>query len=137
MRSLLAFVILCGLSPSLLDAARWPRVRMGGLVVNAGYRHWGSYWGPGYGYGWVDPFLFGFSYASFSYASGKGEIKLAGSLQKDAQVFIDGGFAGTAGDLKSMWLSPGAYQIEVRGPDGPLLLQKRVYVLSGKVLRLR
>lgn len=135
---------------------RFPRVRLGGIMVNAGYTHWsgGGPWWPGYygfaspyyasmGYGWAgpmgplwgSPWLWGggvypgFWYG-YGFSDGRGEIKL-NSAPKDAEVYIDGAFAGTAGRLKSMWLDPGIYQLEV-GEN----YRKKVYVLGGKSLRL-
>ena len=69
----------------------------------------------------------------FPWGPDKGEVKLINAA-KDAEVYIDGAFAGQAGGLKSMWMSPGAYDIEVRGAK---VVKKRVYVLSGKVLRIQ
>jgi len=37
---------------------------------------------------------------------------------KDASVFVDGGYAGTVGKLKTFHLRPGAYNIELRDHDG-------------------
>ena len=63
-----------------------------------------------------------------------GQVKLHADL-KDAEVFIDGAFAGTVSERKSMWLEPGAYNLEVRAP-GRETYAKRIYVLSGKSLRV-
>ena len=63
-----------------------------------------------------------------------GEIKL--KAPKDASVYLDGGFAGSAEKLKSMWLEPGIYQLQVSSPDGSEY-RKKVYVLSGKTLDIR
>ncbi len=38
-----------------------------------------------------------------------GEVKLNTNL-KDAEVYIDSAYAGKAGDLKSLWIEPGAYE---------------------------
>lgn len=54
---------------------------------------------------------------------------------KSAGVYLNGGYAGTADGLKSMWLEPGAYNLELRGPEGQSF-QRRIYVLSGKTVRL-
>jgi hypothetical protein len=48
---------------------------------------------------------------------------------------LDGAYAGKAGDLKSMWLDPGAYQFEVR-QDSRTAFSRKIYVLSGKTLRI-
>jgi hypothetical protein len=119
-----------------------PHVRFGGLFVGAGYSHFSGYPGfgyyPGYwGYGF-DPFLFsGFApgYATgFAYQPNMGEVKIQTS-QKSASVYLNGAFAGQADHLKSMWLDPGVYDLEMR--DGARKYARRIYVLSGKTLRMK
>lgn len=141
-RMILALVLFCFASITPLDAK--PRVRFGGVSVNAGYSTW-SRWGysPWYGsfgpaYGYAPLWMWnGFYPGFYQWGSDKGQIRLK-HPEKTAEVFIDGAFAGSVGDLKSMWLQPGAYHVEIRGAtDGAVRLQKRVYVLSGKVLQLR
>jgi hypothetical protein len=80
---------------------------------------WGPYWGPAYGYG---------------YYPNSGEVKLDTKL-KDARVFIDGSYAGTTHDNKTMHLRPGNYNIEVRD-ESRTLFTERVYVVAGKTLHL-
>jgi hypothetical protein len=63
-----------------------------------------------------------------------GEVKLQSS-SKDAEVYLDNAYAGTASKLKSFWLSPGVYQLEVRA-KGQTPQQKRIYVLTGKTLKV-
>lgn len=145
MRKLLCSALL---ACSLLAGADFPRVRLGGVTVGAGYTHFsGPYYYPAYYHPWFgSPYYapFYYSYAPFFYhpfyGSGfargpnMGEIKLQ-TVQKSAEVYLDGAYAGTAGDLKTMWLEPGAYNLEVRA-DGASF-QRRVYVLSGKTLRIQ
>jgi len=78
---------------------------------------WGPYWGPGY-YGYPN----------------SGEVKLDTKV-KDAQVFINGSYAGTTHENKSMHLRPGSYNIEVR-EGGQTHYAERVYVVAGKTLHL-
>ena len=54
---------------------------------------------------------------------------------KDAEVYIDGAYAGTVGKLKSVNLRPGSYDIEVRAL-GRTQFDKKVYVAAGKTLHL-
>jgi len=80
---------------------------------------WGPYWGPyGYYYGYPNA----------------GEVKLDTKV-KDAQVFINGAFAGTTHENKTMHLRPGTYNIEIREADRTPFNQK-VYVVAGKTLHL-
>lgn len=127
-----------------------PRVRFGGLVVNAGYSHTSGYpYGYRYGYGYYpgfwgygpfayDPFLFspylhpGF-YTGFGYQPSLGEVKMQ-NPDRNAWVYIDGALAGRADKLKNMWLEPGAYQLEVRAGDRKL--SQKIYVLSGRTLKV-
>jgi hypothetical protein len=121
-----------------------PRVRLGGIVVGAGYSH---LLGPGYGYfpyGYApngyfyDPFPYGMYlhpgfFTGFSYGPSMGEIKLK-TDDRSAWVYLDGALAGKADKLKTIYLDPGAYNLEVR--SGDKRFEQRIYVLSGKTLRL-
>jgi PEGA domain len=79
---------------------------------------WGPYWGPAYG----------------GYYANSGEVKLDTKV-KDAQVFINGAYAGTTHQNKSMYLRPGSYNIEIR-EAGRTQYAERVYVVAGKTLHL-
>jgi hypothetical protein len=131
------------------------RVRLGGITIGAGYSHWsgspfpfyprwGYYpgvWAPGY-WGlyspWYDPFYMtwlhpGF-YNGFARQPSFGEVKLRTNV-KDADVFLDSAYAGTSAKLRTLWLQPGAYNLELR--SGDRTFKQRIYVLSGKTLELR
>ncbi len=82
--------------------------------------YWGSYWGPGYYWG--------------SYFPNSGEIKLDTKV-KDAQVFINGAYAGTTHENKTMHLRPGSYNIEIR-EGGQTHFAQKVFVAAGKTLHL-
>jgi hypothetical protein len=129
------------------DAKPSRRVRIGGVMVSAGYAS-GPAWYPYYGYGyypgwgrwglydpfWYSPWIHPGLYTGFGYGPGMGEVKLTSS-DREAAVYIDGAYAGPAHKLKSIWLEPGAYNLEVRNPDGQSF-GRRIYVLSGKELRV-
>lgn len=94
-------------------------------------------------YGGYGPYPFGYApfYApyyyppfAFDYSQGRGQVKLSGAA-KDAQVYFDGAYAGTADHLKKIWLDPGAYNLEVSTSSGQKF-EKRIYVLSGKTLKI-
>ena len=89
------------------------------------YSHWGPYWGPSWG-----P-VYGGYYAR----PNVGQIKLDTKV-KDAQVFINGAYAGTTRDNKTMYLRPGNYSIEIRAA-GRTRYAEKVYVVAGKTLHLR
>jgi hypothetical protein len=81
--------------------------------------YWSAYWGPG-------------PYYAFPNA---GEVKLDTKV-KDAQVFINGAYAGTTKENKTMHLRPGSYNIEIReGTTTPFAQQ--VYVEAGKTIKLQ
>jgi PEGA domain-containing protein len=78
--------------------------------------YWGGYWGPAYAY------------------PNSGEVKIDTKV-KDAQVFINGAYAGTTHENKSMHLRPGNYNIEIR-EAGTTQYAEKVYVVAGKTLHL-
>lgn len=116
--------------------ARAARIRLGPISAFGGYNTFAPYgWAP---LSWYDPFFYGYVhpgfYSGFAYQSNYGEVKLRTRDRADA-VYVNGAYAGPAKRLKSMWLEPGVYAVEVRPVSGAPF-QQRVYVLSGKTLRL-
>ena len=106
----------------------------GRTIIVPSYRYYG-----GFGPRFYDPFWYGGSYwgyPGFGYAMGSdlGQLKIKTQL-KDAEVLIDGAYAGTTSERKSMWLRSGAHSIEIRAA-GHEPLQKRIYLLSGKTITL-
>ena len=93
-------------------------VFVGGPVFYGPGPYWGSYWGP---------------YGPYAYANA-GQVKLETKV-KDAQVFINGAYAGLTKDNKTMHLRPGSYNIEIREGDRTTFTQK-VYVTAGKTIHL-
>jgi len=81
--------------------------------------YWGPYWGPAY---------YGYGY------SAAGQVKLDTKV-KNGEVFIDGAFAGTTHQAKSMYLRPGSYNIEIR-ELGVTKFAEQIYVVPGKTLHL-
>ena len=81
---------------------------------------WGPYWGPAYG-------------GYYAYPN-SGEVKLDTKV-KDAQVFINGAFAGNTHDAKKMHLRPGTYDIQIR-EGGKTQFDQKVYVAGGMTVHL-
>jgi hypothetical protein len=124
------------------------RVHLGGITIGAGYTRYGApyyYWPYAYPYYWglAGPYMYPYfdSWSlpyppvlagSFAQGYGRGEVKLDSS-EKNAEVYIDGAYAGVAQDLKSMWLDPGAYNLELKA-ERYQSYTRRIYVLSGKSL---
>jgi hypothetical protein len=88
------------------------------VFMGGGYGR--PYWGPGY-------------YGGYAYAYA-GEVKLHTKV-KNAEVFINGAFAGDTQHNKSMHLRPGTYNLEIREAGHPRFSQ-RLYVVAGKTLHL-
>jgi hypothetical protein len=109
---------LMTMAPMTASAA--VRVFVGGPVVYRGWYapYWGPYWGP-YAYG---------------YYPNSGEVKLDTKV-KDAQVFINGAYAGTTHENRTMHLRPGSYTIEIR-ENGQTPFAQKVYVAAGHTLHL-
>jgi len=121
-------------------------VRLGTVSVGAGYGYAsGPFW-PGF----YPPLFYGPVYGPF-YDSwtgypflaspiylvpqpDKGQVSLQAS-SKDAEVYVDNAYAGTAATLKKFWLAPGVYDLEVR-PKNQIPKKKRIYVLTGKTLKV-
>jgi hypothetical protein len=97
----------------------------------------GVFMGGGYGFapmGW-----YGYGYGPYSYGPyygvpNVGQVKLDTHV-KDAQVFVDGAYAGTSGKLKTMWMRPGTYTIEMRAAGHPQFAEK-IYVVAGKTVHV-
>jgi len=83
-----------------------------------------------------DPFYDPFYYRPYyAPAPTMGEVKIETHM-KDAQVYVDGGYAGLAGKLKKFSLSPGIHTIERRDNEGHMIIQQRVAVIAGKTIKI-
>jgi hypothetical protein len=129
------------------DSDHKTRFRWGGITVGAGYSYFSAPYFPYYGFGlypyvgtwglsplFWDPCCSPYPPPAFTYDAGKGEVRLSSDV-KDGAVYIDGAFAGRAGQRKSMWLDPGVYDLLVSA-QGRTAFQQRIYVLSGKSLKI-
>jgi PEGA domain len=91
--------------------------------------------GPAFGpYGWYGSYYGPYPYAPYL-LSNVGQVKLDTHV-KEADVFIDGSYAGTIRELKTMMMRPGNYDISVRAP-GRDTFEQKIYVVAGKTLKLR
>jgi hypothetical protein len=95
-----------------------------GVFVGSGFAPMGYY-----GYG---PFYR--PYGPYYGVPNAGQVKLDTKV-KDAQVFVDGAYAGTSGKLKTMWMRPGTYTIELRAP-GQAQFAEKIYVVAGKTVHV-
>jgi hypothetical protein len=99
-----------------------------GIFVGGGFAPMGWY---GYGYG---PFYGPYPYGAYYAVPNAGQVKLDTKV-KAAEVFVNGAYAGTAGKLKTMWMRPGTYSIELRAPGGEQFTEK-IYVMAGKTVHV-
>jgi hypothetical protein len=86
-----------------------------------GYGFYGPYAGPGY-YGFYGPY------------NNAGTVKID-SKAKDAEVFVNGSYAGTVKDNKTMHLRQGSYSIEIRH-SGETTFSQSIFVTPGKTLHI-
>jgi hypothetical protein len=114
---LILAVSLMTLAPVSAPAAVRAFVTVGPSYYGGFYR---PYWNPGYGYYVANP--------------NAGQVKLDTKV-KDAGVFINGAYAGTTHQNKSMYLRAGTYNIEIR-EAGNVRYAEKVYVVAGKTLHL-
>jgi hypothetical protein len=89
---------------------------------------WPSYW-------YYPPFYPPFYAPGYSISGQGGEVRLETNA-KTAEVYLNSAFAGIAGQLKSFWLAPGVYELEVRS-ENRVIFQQRIYVLTGKTIRVK
>lgn len=110
---------------AMLPAIGAARGRIG-VFVGPGFAPygWSGWYGPGYGFYPWGPYG----------APNAGEVKVETNV-KDAEVLINGSLAGTVGQLKTMTLRAGTYDIQVRAPGRPPFEQK-IYVVAGKTVKL-
>lgn len=108
-----------------------------GIIVRGGYG-WGGGWGPGFwgpGFYYGGPYYYGPYGAYYAPGSASGELKIE-NQPKDALVYVDSGYAGTVGNLKTFHLKTGEHDIELRDPSGHSYYQEHVNILAGRTLKL-
>jgi hypothetical protein len=119
MKKLMTIVAAAAMALAPMTASAARVVFVGRPFVSAGFYgpYWGPYWGPAYAY------------------PVSGEVKIDTKSKID-EVFIDGAFAGTTKDMKTIHLRQGTYNIEVRH-DGQYTINEKVFVAAGKTVRLQ
>ena len=86
-----------------------------------------------------DPFFdypYPYAYPPDYMAQNFGYVKIK-TDNKDASVFVDGGFADKIQKAKKFALRPGNHKIELRDSDGRTLYQEQVAVIVGKTTELK
>ncbi len=130
-----------------VEVKRHPKVRLAGVTVGAGYSRFSGYYpywydpffypawyGPGYWPMFYPGFFHPGFYNGFSRGPHMGEVRLD-TVVKSAEVYLDGAYAGTAGERRSMWLDSGVYELEVKAASRQPF-QRKIYVLTGKTLKI-
>ena len=123
----------------------YPSFGLGFYYGYPGYYGYSGYYGHGLGYPWYGYRSYGFGYgypggyvtAAPSRAYGRMRIQDA---PRDAQVFVDGYYAGIVDDFDGvrqyLTLEPGTHQIEIRAPElEPLVFD--VNVQPGQTITYR
>ena len=105
------FSLLMGLAPALSAAPR--------VFFRPAFRY--GYWGP-------SP-LYGSQVIVVPPATGELKIK---TNDKDARVYVDGGYLGVARKLKSFDMRPGNHEVELRDARGTVLFSERVAIVPGR-----
>jgi hypothetical protein len=116
-----------------------PAPAAAGVRVGVGF--YGGYYGPFfpygyYPYGYWAPYGYPYYYAPYPYPPyGRplGEVQIK-SPEGDAQIFINGSFAGRAHDLKRFYLAPGNYTIEQRYKNDTQ--SHNIYVVANRSLKV-
>ena len=120
----LASAMTGGLLFGMAPAASAQRIR-GRVVIVAPGPFYGPFY-PYYGYYPYPP-----SYMAANY----GEVEFKTHL-KNADVYIDGGYAARIKETKKFALRPGNHDIELRDSDGQTFYQERVAVMVGQTTKL-
>lgn len=90
--------------------------------------------GPAFGYGFYGPYAGPGFYGPYAPHVNAGTLKID-SKATDAQVFVNGAYAGTVKDNKTMHLREGSYNIEIRHA-GQTTFNESVYITPGKALHI-
>ena len=106
-----------------LGASAAVRVFVGRPAFGYGYGYGPGFYGPGY---WGPNY-----YEAYS---NTGSVKID-SKMTDAQVFIDGSYAGTVKDNKTVHLRQGNYNFEVRH-GGQTVFSEKIFVTAGKTIHI-
>jgi hypothetical protein len=122
---LVAVLSLAPLAPSAVAQRGHVVVVDGGFYGPVGYGGWGPGWG------WRGPGYWGSGY----YGGPVGNVKIVTKVKGDS-IFVDGGYAGLTGHLKTFPLRPGTHMIAVKDHDGRDVFQQRVEVLLGKTTKV-
>jgi len=121
----LAALMTGGLLLGLAPTASAQRVRQRIVIVEREPFFFDPFF-PYYGY---------YPYAPAYMAANYGEVKIK-THRKDAEVYIDGGYAARIREASKFALRPGNHEIELRDSDGVTFYRERVAVTVGHTTKL-
>jgi hypothetical protein len=126
---LIAVLALASLFVSAPAASAMPRVVVRG------------FYGPGWGWGWYGPAWYGPGWYAwwgpgfYYYGPDAGRVKIV-THDKDALVYVDGGYVGPVAKAKNLPLRPGNHDVELRDPSGNTFYSKSVQVIPGRTTEI-
>lgn len=89
-----------------------------------------GWYGWGYsGLGWYEPY-------GFVPGPVAGKVKFDTKV-KNAQVYVDGAYAGTAQQLGTFPLKAGSHDVELRDAAGQTVYSQHIDVIAGKTLKIK
>lgn len=106
------------------------------LPASAGIHYrTGVFIGPAYGpWGWYGPYAPYYGYPVAVHRNA-GQVKID-TKEKNAQVFLNGAYAGSVKEVNSMWLRPGKYDLEIRSAEGATF-DSQIFVVNGKTMHIK
>ena len=114
-------------APAASARVAGPRVVIRGGFYGPGWGWYGPAWyGPGW-YAWWGP--------GYYYGPDFGKVKIV-THDKDALVYVDGGYAGPVAKAKNLPLPRGNHDVELRGPSGNTLYRESVQVIPGRTTEI-
>lgn len=129
--SLVAIIALGTLFISAPAASAMP-YRGGGF--RGGFYGGGGWYGGGWGLGWYGPgYVWG---PGYYYGPDAGKVKIV-TPDKNAAVFVDGGYVGPVAKAKKFPLVPGQHDVELRDLNGQTLFRERVEIMPGRTTEIR
>lgn len=126
----LSLILASALTLGLLGLAPTASAQRRRVVIVEPRAYWGPYWGPFYPYGYYP-----YPPTYMAMAANFGEVKID-THEKEAAVYIDGGYAGKIKDNKKFALKPGNHEIELRDSDGRTFYREQVAVTIGHTTKL-
>ncbi len=118
----------------LVAALPWAASAHAGVFVRPGFVRYPAFGWYGPAWGWYSPYWGPYGYPAYTIAPNAGQVKLDTKL-KTAEVLINGRYAGTVHELKTMTLRSGDYSIELRAP-GHVPFHEDIHVVAGKTIKL-